>query len=219
VHPAVIDLDLAPPAPASRPRPGAGAVSPSAPAAVRSFAGRLPGSDLSLHVTADVAGDVIAYATDGRGVAVWFAGRRAGDRLDLAAGPDRLVADLAAGPDRVVADLAAGPDRVAADVGPGAVEIALTVEHRTHRATLPRVRRGGLFAARSVTAGGAEVAGWIVHDDGAVTAGRPALAATGPVTAGRPTTAAKGVTVRVDRLTRKWGRLAPAVRTLIGPPR
>jgi hypothetical protein len=211
VHPAVIDLDVPPPVAPSRPRRGgpgrtllagvlvgglaaavltgpgdrtspaspaaaAGAVSPSAPAAVGSFAGRLPGSDLRLHVTADAAGDVVAYATDGRGVAVWFAGRRTGDRLDLAAGPDRLVAD----------------------VGPVPVAVALTVARRTHRATLPRVRRGGLFAARTR----AGVAGWVVDDDGAVTG-----------KARRP-----GSAVRVDRLTPKWATLTPAVHALLDPP-
>jgi hypothetical protein len=154
----------------------AGAVSPPAPATVGSFAGGLPDSDLRLHVTADAAGDVVAYATDGHGVAVWFAGRRAGDRLDLRAGPDRLVAD----------------------VGPGPVEVTLTVDHRTHRTSLPAVRRGGLLAART----GGAVAGWVVDDRGMVSG------------AARP----PGSAVRVDRLTPKWATLTPAVHALLDPP-
>lgn len=146
----------------AEPVPAAGAAPRTAPAAVGSFAGPVPGSDLALHVTADAAGDVVAYATDGGGVGVWFAGRRTGTRLDLTSGAYRLVADI----------------------GPGPVEAVLTVARRTHRAILPRTGRSGLWAARTDLG----VVGWV---------------GTGPPGA-----------VRVDRLTAKWARLAPAVHAL-----
>jgi len=181
-----------------------------------SFAGAMAGSPLYLLVAVDVAGSALAHASDGARVAVWLRGRAHDGGLDLTGTGHRLVARIHG-------------DRV---------EGRLTVDGSDHSFALgPTPADGGLFVARTVTADARYAAGWVVLGPGrqrgvltvtpATRSGATRSGATrsadrsgsGPAPALVPSgvTTPGGVRldpVRVDRFTRKWGRLSsdhPAV--------
>ena len=162
-----------------------------------SFAGSVPGCDLYLLVAVDVAGAVIAHASDGTGLAVWFAGRAREGAVDLP-GSERGGSTA---------------HRLVARVERNRVEGAVTLDGVARSFALgPTGPRGGLFAARTTVDDVTYAASWIVLGNGRqrgvfhvgrVTGPAPRLDEHGARTE-------KGVlldAVRVDRFSRKWGRL------------
>jgi hypothetical protein len=185
----------------------------SAPAAPRpwgSFAGPVPGTDLFLLVAVDAAGTAIAHACDGAATAVWFHGRSDGGTLSASSDGDAVPLGGRPGSPGT-------GHRLVARVRPDRVEGTVTVDGLARAFALgPTATGGGLFAARAATAGRTYAASWVLlgrdEQRGVLTVGRVA----GPAPELGPHGAATcdGVRlhpVQVDRFTRKWGRLSPAV--------
>jgi hypothetical protein len=181
--------------------PGGRSVLTRAPSPGRgwgSFAGTVPGSDLYLLVAVDAAGAAIAHACDGTATAVWFHGRADGGVVSAASGGGIISA---------ASELAARvhPDRVAGTVTVDGVARSFVLG--------PTATGGGLFAARTAAADRTYAASWVLlgrgEQRGVLTVGPVA----GPAPALGPHGAATGDgvrlhPVRLDRFTRKWGRLA-----------
>jgi hypothetical protein len=230
----LLDLDVPPPPAADRPvgrrwllggllglagaaalargGPGARSVLTAAPARPwwGSFAGPVPGSDLYLLVAVDATGATIAHACDGAATAVWFHGRAEGGAIT--AGSDGAAVPLGGRPGS-----AGTGHRLVARVDPHRIEGTVILDGVARSFALgPTATTGGLFAARTAAHDRTYAASWVLLGGGAqrgvLTVGRFA----GPAPALRPNGVATGDgvrlhPVRLDRFTRKWGRLASVV--------
>jgi hypothetical protein len=179
----------------------------TAPGGWGSFAGPVPGSNLYLLVAVDTAGTAIAHACDGTATAVWFHGHCAGGAVSAAS--DGEAVPLGGRPGspgtghRLVARV--GPDRIEGTVTVDGVALAF--------ALAPTAADGGLFAARNTTEGRTYAASWIQLRPG----DQRGVLTVGPVAGPAPALGPDGVatrdgvrleSVRLDRFTRKWGRLS-----------
>jgi hypothetical protein len=208
--------------------PGGRSTLTRAPSAERgwgSFAGPVAGSDLYLLVAVDTAGTAIAHACDGAATAVWFHGRSDGGALTACSDGEAVPlggrpgsagtgGPVGSPPPRSFLARSSAPELVAR-VHPDRVEGAVTVGGVARPFALgPTATGGGLFAARSAAGGRTYAASWVLLGRGE----QRGVLTVGPVAGPAPALGPHGVAVcdgvrlhpvRLDRFTRKWGRLAP----------
>jgi hypothetical protein len=189
-----------------------------------SFAGPVPGSDLYLLVAVDTAGAAIAHACDGTATAVWFHGHCDGGALSAVSdggavplggrpGSAGTAGPVGSPPPRSFLARSSAPELVAR-VRPHRVEGTVTVDGVARSFALgPTAADGGLLAARSAVAGRTYAASWVLlgrgDQRGVLTVGR--VAGPAPALGPHGVAMSDGVRlhpVRLDRFTRKWGRLS-----------